>query len=298
VLPSADGAVLGPPAVATVTISDNDIGPHWVMPDPWSGGYWVAEDEGHVVLVVHRGQDVELPAFTIDYATQDDTAVSGEDYIGSSGTLHFAEGQGEQVLLIPILADDVAEKTETFQATMSNPPAGMPFNARQAVVTVKILDATGHSGHVLESITASPGAGCTLMLTSRLPAEFDDYFDPFCLDVSSDLRHWSSLGWVAKRNRQPEPVSCFDPEIAAHRFYRLSKANCIVPVPPPTGPYRVELTERVVSDETRRNRYSRSANSSLRIWGELLPCTKGRPPTGQEWLTIEDNDPYPARPGR
>src|SRR5262249_53099087 len=65
-----------------------------------------------------------LPA-TVGFATSNGTATAGSDYTSTAGTLTFAPGTTSQLITVPVLADTVAEPTETFLATLScaaNPP--------------------------------------------------------------------------------------------------------------------------------------------------------------------------------
>ncbi len=58
---------------------------------------------------------------TVDYATQDDSAVAGSDYTASSGTLTFAPGQ--TVANVPVVIDDRegAQPTRRFTISLSDP---------------------------------------------------------------------------------------------------------------------------------------------------------------------------------
>lgn len=51
---------------------------------------------------------------TVDYATQDGTAIGGEDYLPKDGTLTFTTGITEQVVSIALLNDELHESDETF----------------------------------------------------------------------------------------------------------------------------------------------------------------------------------------
>ncbi|MCY4119879.1 MAG: SwmB domain-containing protein [Acidobacteria bacterium] len=57
---------------------------------------------------------------TVDYATADGTAVAGEDYTATSGTLSFAAGEREKTVAVPILDDGHDEGKETFLLRLSN----------------------------------------------------------------------------------------------------------------------------------------------------------------------------------
>ena len=57
---------------------------------------------------------------TVDYATADGTAVAGEDFTATSGTLTFAAGEREKTVSVPILDDVIDEGPETFLFKLSN----------------------------------------------------------------------------------------------------------------------------------------------------------------------------------
>ncbi|MEZ4616867.1 MAG: Calx-beta domain-containing protein [Caldilineaceae bacterium] len=63
--------------------------------------------------------------FTVDYATQDGTAIAGADYAASSGRLAFNGDDGErQTIAVTINSDTSVEPDETFTMTLSNVNAG------------------------------------------------------------------------------------------------------------------------------------------------------------------------------
>ncbi|ARN79223.1 hypothetical protein BST97_15205 [Nonlabens spongiae] len=70
---------------------------------------------------------------TVDYATSDDTATSGSDYVPSSGTLSFSVGETSKTIDVSALGDLRVEADETFNLTLSNPTG----------TNVNIGDATG-----------------------------------------------------------------------------------------------------------------------------------------------------------
>jgi hypothetical protein len=57
---------------------------------------------------------------TIDYSTNDSTAVEGEDYVSVSGQLVFSPGDTSNILSVEVLGDTVVENTETFQVILNN----------------------------------------------------------------------------------------------------------------------------------------------------------------------------------
>ena len=57
---------------------------------------------------------------TVDYATSDNTAFAGKDYIATNGTLEFDPGTTEKTITIEVIGDIEVEETETFTVNLSN----------------------------------------------------------------------------------------------------------------------------------------------------------------------------------
>ena len=57
----------------------------------------------------------------VGYATTDGTAVAGEDYLATEGTLTFAPGESNQTLSVSLLDDAVYEPEENFRLELSSP---------------------------------------------------------------------------------------------------------------------------------------------------------------------------------
>ena len=68
---------------------------------------------------------------SIDYATADNSAIAGQDYIATSGTLTFAPGETEKTISVEILSDSDFEMEEAFEVNLSN------------AVNAEILDGQG-----------------------------------------------------------------------------------------------------------------------------------------------------------
>ena len=78
-------------------------------------------------------------AVTVDYATSDGTAVAGEDYTATSGTLTFAAGEVAKTVSVPVLDDAIDEGRETFRFSLSN-AAGARVADGEAVGTIVNTD--------------------------------------------------------------------------------------------------------------------------------------------------------------
>ncbi|MGB3694942.1 MAG: Calx-beta domain-containing protein, partial [Spirulinaceae cyanobacterium] len=61
---------------------------------------------------------------TLDFTTTDGTAVVGEDYEATNGTITFAPGETSKTITVPVIGDSVDEIDETFNVTLSNPTNG------------------------------------------------------------------------------------------------------------------------------------------------------------------------------
>ena len=64
---------------------------------------------------------------SVDYATSDDTAVAGEDYVAASGTLTFAAGSTSQQIEVTVYGDTLYsddDPTEYFTLSLSNASNG------------------------------------------------------------------------------------------------------------------------------------------------------------------------------
>ncbi|WPC40213.1 Calx-beta domain-containing protein [Clostridium sp. JS66] len=118
---------------ATVTITDDENPPAQVGFNPVS--YSVAENDGTANITVVRSGDT-TSAVSVDYATNDNTALTGSDYTAVSGTLSFASGETSKTINIPILDDTTHESSESFKVSLSNPTGGGVLTNTTATVNI------------------------------------------------------------------------------------------------------------------------------------------------------------------
>jgi hypothetical protein len=62
---------------------------------------------------------------TVKYAAQDGTALKGQDYLDTSGTLVFEPGETAKTISVPVLGDDVDEFDEAFKVNLSGLTVGI-----------------------------------------------------------------------------------------------------------------------------------------------------------------------------
>ena len=121
----------------------------------------------HVAL-----SSVSLQPTTVDYSTQDGTALSGANYVRQTGTVTFLPGEATATISVPILSDpgnNVPESPLIFYVNLSNPVNAQVSRARGTgfIVgrrTISIADAT-----VTEGDTGATDAPLVLTLSSASP---------------------------------------------------------------------------------------------------------------------------------
>ena len=69
---------------------------------------------------------------TVDYASEDDTATAGVDYVAASGALTFQAGEKEQTVSVVVLEDALEEGEEQLRLRLSNPSAGLTIRDGEA----------------------------------------------------------------------------------------------------------------------------------------------------------------------
>ena len=86
-------------------------------------------------------------AVTVTYATADDSAHAGADYIGTNGILVLPPGATNAVISVLVIGDVVVETDKDFQVTLSNPTNAVLTRAQAAGTILdgdKYSTATGH----------------------------------------------------------------------------------------------------------------------------------------------------------
>ena len=101
----------------TFSIIDNDGPPDITVSD---ASEWESSGPTYLKFEVKLSERAEHEV-RVDYATVDGTAKAGEDYVATSGTLVFDEGDREKIVWVDIIDDDHDEDTETMTLVLSNP---------------------------------------------------------------------------------------------------------------------------------------------------------------------------------
>ena len=111
----------------------------------------------------------------VKYFTSDGTAVAGQDYTTTRGTLTFGSGVTSQSFNVPIRDDVLVEPDETFMITLTNAaggailPGGTPASVLSATVTIIDNDLPpGRANFASANYVVSEGAGVAAITLVRL----------------------------------------------------------------------------------------------------------------------------------
>jgi uncharacterized delta-60 repeat protein len=129
---SADGS-LGPRSVASIMIVDDETALAFA-----AGALSVAENAGSAILDITRTGTL-TNRVTVDFATAQQTALAGIDFMAVEGTIEFGVGESRRTLEIPLLNDTLLEEDETLVVTLSQPTGGAQLGS-QGTLTLTIID--------------------------------------------------------------------------------------------------------------------------------------------------------------
>lgn len=158
--------------------------------------YNVGEDGGSVTIFVTRA-NVDNEAVSVNYATANGTAIAGEDYTTTNGTLNWGAAEvGTKSFNVPILADADANGPEAFvvnlsacvnctiianQATVNisegAPPETTPGTLAFSPAAILVTEATGNAGVFVTRTNGTDGVVTvnyqSASGSATSPADFD-----------------------------------------------------------------------------------------------------------------------------
>ncbi len=133
----------------------------------------VHEDSGFLNLTVLR-KGGSTGNLTVEFATADGTAIAGQDYTSTSGTLTFSNGETSKSFPVQITDDATAEANETFTVLIRNASS---LEAVGAVPNLSVIIEDSDSTPLLlldvDSLLveeSSLGNNAEILFTVRLPA--------------------------------------------------------------------------------------------------------------------------------
>ncbi|HEX2060134.1 MAG TPA: IPTL-CTERM sorting domain-containing protein [Thermoanaerobaculia bacterium] len=124
---------------------------------------------------------------TVDYATQNGTAIAGSDFTATSGTLTFTPGSITRQITVPVIGDTTLEPDETFAVVLSNAPlATLADNSGTGTIltddlvadlgVAKAVVGTGpflagqNASFTITVTNAGPGSAANVHVVDILPA--------------------------------------------------------------------------------------------------------------------------------
>ncbi len=143
-----NGATLGSPATAVLTIVDNEQPAVQFN----AASYSVNEKAGTATITVTRNSGIGT--LTVNYATSNGSAQAGTNYTSTAGLLTFNAGQTTRTFTVPILNDNLASGDKVVNLTLANPSTGILGSPSTAVLTIKDSGVVTPSG---PSTNPNPG---------------------------------------------------------------------------------------------------------------------------------------------
>ena len=137
---STAGVQLADPSTNTVVIQDADAGISFT-----NSTLIVRRDAGNAIITVVCSNpgiepviiDSNTVPLSVQYATTDGTAVAGVDYIATSGTMAFTNGNGTNTFVVPIINNNSAAGARNFSVRLFNPTSpGRLVDPTNEVVTI------------------------------------------------------------------------------------------------------------------------------------------------------------------
>ncbi|KJV05407.1 Calx-beta domain-containing protein [Methylocucumis oryzae] len=151
--PSANAVINRNVGVATIFDNDAETG----TPIAAVSSVVVDEAEGVVSFVVTLDKP-STNVITMDYASQNGTAVAGSDFTAISGTLVFAPGETTQTVRVLLNNDTLAETDENFALTLSKVSGATVLDASgTAIIAENDANAVAKPNISVEDIVVGEG---------------------------------------------------------------------------------------------------------------------------------------------
>ncbi len=112
------------------------------------------------------------------------------------------------------------------------------------------------ASHGIGGVILNPSRSVAMRFTGETTAVYGPYADLYPLEASSDLLNWIPLATLRRVNADLTTLSFTDSDAAQAglRFYRLATNHFPTYLPAPSGPFRVGVHSRRVTDSDRPKR--------------------------------------------
>ncbi|NBV23529.1 MAG: hypothetical protein EBS05_16620, partial [Proteobacteria bacterium] len=153
VLTNLTGSAVAGQVTAVVTIIDDDVAPGVFN---FSQGNYITNASDTIVqaqIVVTRSNG-SSGVVSVGYRTGNGTGIAGLDYLATSGTLSFADGETVKTFYVPVLPDLVHGTNETVFLDLFNPTGGAVIGFQNsAILTILNNDILIYGNLVFSSAT-------------------------------------------------------------------------------------------------------------------------------------------------
>ncbi len=102
---------------------------------------------------------------TVNYATANGTALAGNDYQATSGSVTFAPGETSKTISVNVFGDTNVEPDETFLVNLSNPSGGVTTDGQGVGTIINDDQVTGPAFAIMDVTQAEGNAGATTPFT-------------------------------------------------------------------------------------------------------------------------------------
>jgi len=127
------------------------------VPDPLlfsSAGYSISQSAGSVALTVLRVGSADA-AVSVDYSTVDGTAIAGNDYTATSGTLQWAAGDSSsKTIVVQVSSATLFTGNKSFTVALTDPSATAQIASPDTAVVIISGNAVNSAGSLQFSATA------------------------------------------------------------------------------------------------------------------------------------------------
>lgn len=154
-------------------------------------------------------------AATVDFATADASAtIADADYVATSGTLNFADGELSKTVSVTVNGDTANEANETFTVNLSNATGGVSIADGQGVGTIVNDDSTITRIHTIQGAQhSSPLVGQSVTIQGIVTAVDSNGFYIQESDATADANVATSEGIFVFTSGAPNAMAVVGNEL-------------------------------------------------------------------------------------
>jgi hypothetical protein len=159
----SSGAVLGTQQTAVLTITTDDATMQFS-----AAGYSVSEASAVATITVTRTVNTTTTASIAYATTSGGTAIDGQNYLSTAGTLTFGPGVASKTFAVPILDNLGHQGPRTVNLALSSPSGGLLGATATAVLTIADVDTPGTLQFSAGTFSVSEAAPVATITVTRL----------------------------------------------------------------------------------------------------------------------------------